>query len=112
VGLTSSPPHIILLRNVKKLMWCSRGWGGCIFLGAVLGVCFIYYYDGYVFIIRSNMWLCVSEKVSFISNLCLFKLYIWNHSSIFSDRPLFQILGQYSNITKHRNCNEICINDH
>jgi hypothetical protein len=53
-----------------------------------LGVRFIYYYDGYVFIIRLNMGLYVSEKVSFI---CLFKLYMWNRSSLFSDLPLFSL---------------------
>jgi hypothetical protein len=44
-----------------------KGWGAYILIGAVvgayLGVYFIYYYDGYIFIIRSNMELCVSEKV-------------------------------------------------
>jgi hypothetical protein len=70
-------------------MWCSR-WlyfgrdcGGGIFGGV------FYFYDGHVFIIMSNMELCVSVKVSFICNLCLFKLYVWNRSSVFSDWPFF-----------------------
>jgi hypothetical protein len=39
-------------------------------VGIYLGVCFIYFYVRYVFIIRANMGLCVSAKVSFICNLC------------------------------------------
>jgi hypothetical protein len=69
------------------------GGGGYILIGVVLGVClgvyFIYYYNGYIFIIRLNMELCVSAKVSFASDLCLLKLYVWNRSSVFSDWPLF-----------------------
>jgi hypothetical protein len=42
-------------------------------VGVYLGVYFIYYYDGYVFIIRANMGLCVPAKVSFIYNFCLLK---------------------------------------
>jgi hypothetical protein len=116
VGLTSSPPNIILLLKVTKVMWCSRGRGGCILLGAVmgmyLGVCFVYYYDGYICNFRSNIGLYVSAKLLFICKLCLFKLCMFNNSSIFSDWPLFQILDQYSDITKHGNCNEIHISDH
>lgn len=37
------------------------------------------------------MGLCVSAKVSFICNLCLFKLHVWNHSSVFSDWPFFSL---------------------
>jgi hypothetical protein len=55
------------------------------------GGCFIYYYNGYVFIIWSNMGLCVSVRVSFICNLCLLKLYMWNHSSVFSNCPFFSM---------------------
>jgi hypothetical protein len=58
--------------------------GGYILIGAVKGVClvvyFIYYYEGHVFIIRSNMGFCTSAKVSFICNLCLLKLYIYMKS--------------------------------
>jgi hypothetical protein len=60
---------------------CDIQERGCyIFVGMVMAVylagCFIYYYNGYVFIIWSNMGLCVSVKVSFVCNLCLLKLYI------------------------------------
>jgi ABC-type sugar transport system permease subunit len=60
-------------------------------VGIYLVVCFVYCYDGYVFIIRLNMGLCVSEKVSFICNLCLLKLCMWNCSSLFSDLALFSV---------------------
>jgi hypothetical protein len=35
--------------------------------------------------------LCVSVKISFICNLCLLKLYIWNRSSVFSDWPFVSV---------------------
>jgi hypothetical protein len=68
-------------------MWCSRKG----VVGVYLRVCFIYYYDGYIFSIRSNMGLCISAKVSFICNLCLLKLYMWNCSSVLSDWPFFSV---------------------
>jgi hypothetical protein len=39
-----------------------KGGGGYILISALVGMYFIYYV-GYIFIIRSNMGLCVSEKV-------------------------------------------------
>jgi hypothetical protein len=42
------------------------GGGGYIFIGAVVGVClryFIYYYDRYIFLFRSNLELWVSVKL-------------------------------------------------
>jgi hypothetical protein len=56
-------------------------------------MCFIYYYDGYVFIIRPNKGLCISAKASFFCNLCILKLCIWNSSSVFSDWPFFSMCG-------------------
>jgi hypothetical protein len=43
------------------------------------------------FIIRPNMGLSVSAKVSLICNLCLLKLYIWNRSSVYSDWIFFSV---------------------
>jgi hypothetical protein len=40
-----------------------KGGGGYMLIGALVGVYFIYYYDEYVFIIRSNVGLCASAKV-------------------------------------------------
>jgi hypothetical protein len=55
------------------------------------------YYDGYVFIIRSNMGLYISAKVPFICNVCLLKLYLWSRSNVFSDWP-FLSLCSISNV--------------
>jgi hypothetical protein len=60
-------------------------------MGVYLGVCFIYYYNGYVFIIWSNMELCVSTKVSFNCNLSLLKLYMWNLSSVFNNWSFYSV---------------------
>jgi hypothetical protein len=74
-----------------------KGGSGYIFTGAVvgvyLGVCFVYYYDGYVLIVRSNMGLCMSTEVSFICNLCLLDLCMWHRSIVFSDWPFFSIFN-------------------
>jgi hypothetical protein len=43
------------------------------------------------FIIRSNMGLCVSAEVSYICNLCLLKLCMYNRSGVFSDWSFFSI---------------------
>jgi hypothetical protein len=57
------------------------GGGGYILVGMVVGV----YLGVYFVFMMTNMGLCVSVKVSFICNLCLLKLYMWNHSSVVSD---------------------------
>jgi hypothetical protein len=73
--------------------------GVVILIGTVVrsafGVCF--YCDGCVFIMRANMGLCISAKLSFICNTCLLKLYIQKCSSIFND-CLFFSLGMNSNV--------------
>jgi hypothetical protein len=65
--------------------------GGYILVGAIvrvyLGVCCIHYYDGHVCTVMSNIGLCVSAKASFIGNICLPELYMWNRSNVFSDWP-------------------------
>jgi hypothetical protein len=76
------------------VLWGSREGSGYILIGTVVGVClvcFIYYCEGYVFIIRSNMELCVFAKVSFICNLRLLKLCMWNSSRVFSYYPFFSV---------------------
>jgi hypothetical protein len=76
------------------VMFTGRG-GGYILVRAEVGIylgIYLYFYEEYVFIIMLNMALYISVKVSFICNLCLHKLCMWNCSSVFSDWPSFQCL--------------------
>jgi hypothetical protein len=92
-----------------RWLYFGRGGGGLYF-----GVCFIYYYYGYVFIILSNIGLCVSVKVSFICNICLLKLYMWNRSSVFSDWlsfrcVVFLIFGRLCHMCVRRVLSSVCL---
>jgi hypothetical protein len=59
--------------------------------GGIFGRVFFYHNNGYVFIILSNMGLCVSENLSFICNLCKLNLYMWNRPIVLSNLHFFNI---------------------
>jgi hypothetical protein len=48
------------------------------------------YFDD-VFMINSNTGLCISEKVSIICSLCLLRLYMSKHCSVFNKWPFLSM---------------------